>query len=80
MQIRQSRDRHSQPTHLHGGAGSSIEHPCRHDRDDARSYLDMKDLTARPLLTVVPPKTAPAHWMPPIADDNLIPDMGRMTP
>ena len=54
MQIRQSRDRHSRPTHLHGGAGSSIEHPCRHDRDDARSDLDMKDLTARPLLTVVP--------------------------
>ena len=39
----------------------------------------MDDLTVRPPLTVVPSQSPPVQRMPPIADDHIVPDMGRMT-
>ena len=40
----------------------------------------MSDLTVSSLLAVMPPQSSSVERMPPIADDDLIPDMGRMTP
>lgn len=80
MQVGQRGDRHPRLSKLHGGAGSSIEHPGRYDCDDTRSNLGVDDLTTRSMLAVVPPHSAPVQRVPPIADDNLIPDMGGMTP
>jgi len=80
MQIRERRNRHPWLSHLHGRAGGSIEHPGDYDRDDTWSDFNMDDLTVSPKLAVKPPKHLPLQRVPPIADDNLIPDMGRMTP
>ena len=40
----------------------------------------MENLTVCPTLAVVPPQKAPIQRMPPIVDDDFIPEMGRMTP
>jgi hypothetical protein len=61
-------------------AGGRIEHPTRHDDDDAGCCLDMDNLTVRPPLAVLPPQTAAMQRVPAIMDDYLSPDMGRMTP
>jgi hypothetical protein len=39
----------------------------------------MGDLAAGPPLAVVPPQPPPVQRMPAVVDDDLRPDMGRMT-
>jgi hypothetical protein len=38
----------------------------------------MRDVPAGPTFAVLQPDRASAERMPPIVDDDLIPDMGRM--
>lgn len=61
-------------------AGHRIEHPTRHDGDDARRDFDVDDFAVRPPLAVLPPQSAAMQRMPAIVDDHLSPDMGRMSP
>ena len=75
-----SEDERIRLAHPHGGAGGRVDHPRRHDRDDAGSYLNMDDLTVSALLAVMLTQSSSVQRMPPIANDNLIPDMGRMIP
>jgi hypothetical protein len=42
--------------------------------------FDVNDLTNCPSLTVMTPDTTPIKWMPPVMDDDFLPDMGIMTP
>jgi hypothetical protein len=75
MQRRQGRARRAD---LHTDAGWRVEHPFGHHRHDAGQHLDM-DEPAR--LTVVGPLDTDAtaeQRMPPIMDDSVLPDMGRM--
>jgi hypothetical protein len=80
MEVGQRRDGHPRRAEPQPSAGGRIEHPVRHDGDDARSDFDMDDLAVRPPLAVVPPQAAAIQRMPAIVDDHLTPDMGRMTP
>lgn len=40
----------------------------------------MDHFTICPLLTVVPTDMTPIKRMPPVVDNDFLPDMGRMTP
>jgi hypothetical protein len=60
-------------------ASDRIQHPRRHDRDHTWRALEMDDFTISPPLTVVPTDTAPMKRMPLIVDNDILPDMGRMT-
>jgi hypothetical protein len=55
MQLGQRRHGYSRCTEPEARAGGGIEHPARHNSDNARSSLDVDDLAVRPPLTVVPP-------------------------
>jgi hypothetical protein len=79
VQVEQGGGRRPWGAHLHGRAGRGVEHPARHHRDDAGRCLDMDDRAAGPLLAVVPPQPPPVQRMPAVVDDDLRPDMGRMT-
>ncbi len=39
----------------------------------------MDHVAASAALAVVPAQSAPVQWVPPVVDDDLLPDMGRMT-
>ena len=79
VQISQRRSRDAGRADLHARAGSRVQHPGRDHRDDAGRHLDMDHVTAGAALAVVPTKPAPAERMPPVVNDDLLPDMGRMT-
>ncbi len=80
MQVDQAGDGHPRSAETQSGAGGRIEHPGRHHGDDARHSFDMKDLTTRTPLAIVPTQPPTMQRMPAIVDDHLITDMGRMTP
>lgn len=80
MQVGQRRHSYLGRTELELRAGTGIEHPSRHDRDDARSNLDVNHLAVRPPLAVLPPQTPAVQRVPAIMNDHLSPDMGRMDP
>lgn len=80
MQVGQRRDGHLWCAERQAGAGGRIKHPARDHGDDPRSDFDVNDLAVRPPLAVVPSQAAAVQRMPAVVDDNLSPDMGRMTP
>jgi hypothetical protein len=79
MQLDQRRYRRTWCAERHSGAHGRIQHPCRHDDDHAGSHLDVNDLAAGAPLNILPAKTTPVECVPPIADFDFLPDMGRMT-
>jgi hypothetical protein len=79
MQVGQRGDRHPRLAHLHGRASGNVEHPRRDDCNDPWRYLNMDDLAVASLLAVLPPQSSSVQWVPSIADNDFIPDMGRMT-
>ena len=80
MEVGQGGDGHPWRAEPQARAGRWIEHPPRHDGDDARCDFDVRDLAVRPPLAVLPPRSAAVQRMPAIVDDHLSPDMGRMSP
>ena len=63
----------------HAGADDRIEHPGR-DRDHrAGGRLNMDELTGPAPLAVERMNAASEEWVPTIVDDDIPPDMGRMT-
>jgi hypothetical protein len=80
MQVDQRRHRHARRASGHSGTGDRIQHPGRHDQDNARLHLDMNKLAGNALFTVVPPNPTPMERVPAVVDLDLRPDMGRMTP
>lgn len=79
MQFSQGRDRHPRRPQLHPGTSGGIEHPCRHDKDNAGRYLDVDNLAAGAPLGILTSNPAPIQRMPAVLDLNFLPDMGRMT-
>jgi len=79
MQLGQRRDGHARRADLHARAGDRVQHPGGDHHDDARRHLDMNHVAASASLTVVPAQPASAQRMPSIVNDDLLPDMGRMT-
>ena len=80
MQVGQRRDCRPRRAEPQPRAGGRIEHPARDHGDDARSDFDVGDLAVRPPLAVVPPQAAAVQRVPAVMDDDLSPDMGRMSP
>jgi hypothetical protein len=78
--VQETHDSYLGRTELELRAGTGIEHPSRHDRDNARSNLDVNHLAVRPPLAVLPPQTPAVQRMPAVVNDHLSPDMGRMDP
>jgi hypothetical protein len=61
------------------GTIDRVELPCRHDRDSARRQLDMDERACCALLAQNATCTPPKQRMPRVVDNNILPDMGRMT-
>ncbi len=80
VQLAQCLRRRSWRPQFHRRTRCRVEHPCRHDDDDAKRHFDMNHLTGSPLLAVLTPHSPPEQRMPPVENLNLLPDMGRMTP
>ena len=80
VQINQSRRCNARGAGLHPGAGDRVQHPSRDDGNDTGRCLDVNYVTNGPSLTVMTPDTTSIQWMPPVMDDDFLPDMGRMTP
>ena len=64
---------------LHARTGDRVQHPGRHHHDSARRYFDMNHPITGPALTVVTAQPAPVKRVPSAVDDDILPDMGRMT-
>jgi hypothetical protein len=57
----------------------AIQHPSRNYDDFAGAHHNVCDSAVRPLLGILAPNRALEIGMPPIPDDNVVPDMGRMS-
>ena len=79
VQVNESGQRYTWRAELHAKAGNGIQHPSRDHGDDAGRHFEMSDFTIASLLTVFAAHAAAMKGMPPVADDHLFPDMGRMT-
>ena len=79
MQFRQGRHTGARITELHARADSGIEHPGGYDNDYARGDLNVDNLAAGALLSVLLSKTAAVERVPPVVDLHFWPDMRRMT-
>ncbi|MGB8436912.1 MAG: hypothetical protein WCE38_21920, partial [Burkholderiales bacterium] len=79
MQLDQRRYGNPWPAEPHPGAGGRIQHPCRHNDDNAGRDLDVNDITAGPPLGILAPYTAPIECVPAVKHFDFLPDMGRIT-
>jgi hypothetical protein len=79
VQLRERRHRHSRRSELHDRARGGVEHPRRHDDDDAGRRLDMDYLAVGSMLAVLAPNATPVQRMPAVEDLNFLRDMRRMT-
>lgn len=79
MQFSQGRDRHPRRPQPHPGASGGIEHPCRHDKNDAGRHLDVNHFAAGTPLDILSSNPASIQRVPAVMNLNLLPDMGRMT-
>ena len=80
MQVGQRRHGYPRCAEPELRARTGIEHPSRHDSDDARSNLDVDHLAVRPPLAVLLPQTSAVQRVPAVVNNHLSPDMGRMNP
>jgi hypothetical protein len=80
MQVVQRGQRDPWHAHGHASAGNWIQHPSRHDRNQARCRLDVDELTGGTLLAVMSADVLSIEGMPAIVDNDIRLDMGRMTP
>jgi hypothetical protein len=79
MQLGQRPYRYARCADLHSGAGDRIQHPARHDGDDAGARLDVDILVTATLLAVMQADATPMERVPAIVNFDFLPDMGRMT-
>ena len=80
MQITERRKSDLRDADLHGGATDRVELPCHQFCDDTGLELYMCNLSGRALLRQNTPHLPTVVRMPAIMDDDILPDMGRMTP
>jgi hypothetical protein len=79
VQLGERRHRRSRCTEFHGRACGGIEHPYRHDDDDAGRCLDVNDFAVGSLFAVLAPYATPVQRVPAVEDLNFLRDMRRMT-
>jgi len=78
MNLGERMDGDTRLTDFHAGAGDRIQHPRRHDRDDAGRDLNGCEPAIAALLKSVQPQPLAGERMPAIMDNNILADMGRM--
>ena len=78
LKFLQGRQPYAWFTQSHARANGCVQHPSRHDRDDTGGQFYVDDGAASALLTIETPNLAAIHGMPPVLDDDFLPDMGRM--
>jgi hypothetical protein len=79
MQFDERVHRHPAGADLHACARDRIEHPRRHNCDDAGLGFDLREPPGETLLAAAEANATPVEGMPAIMDHNFLPDMGRMT-
>ena len=79
MQVGQRRNRSAGRADLHASTGDQVQHPGGHHHDNARRHSDMNHTMTGPALTGVTVQPTPVKRVPPVMDDDLLPDVGRMT-
>jgi hypothetical protein len=79
MQFGERVRRYPADADLHACARDRIEHPRRHNRDDAGLRFDLHEPPGDTLLTAAEANATPVEGMPAIMDHDFLPDMGRMT-
>src|SRR3954454_7674703 len=79
MQFDERVHRYPADADLHACARDRIEHPRRHNRDDAGLRFDLHEPPGATLLTAAEANAMPKEGMPAIMDHDFLPDMGRMT-
>jgi hypothetical protein len=79
MQFDERVYRYPAQANLHACARDRIEHPRRHDRDDAGLRFDLHEPPGATLLDAAEANATPVEGMPAIMDYDFLPDMGRMT-
>ncbi len=78
VKVRQRRDGDPWRADLHLRAGNCVQHPGRDHRHHTGRYFDIDHVTAGAAFATLPAQLAPIQRMPPIMDNDLLPDMGRM--
>src|SRR3954470_9297124 len=79
MQFDERVHRYPADADFHAGARDRIEHPRRHNRDDAGLRFDLHEPPGDTLLTAAEANAMPVEGMQAIMDHDVLPDMGRMT-
>ena len=79
MQFDERVHRYPAGADLHACARDRIEHPRRHNRDDAGLRFDLHEPPGDTLLAAAEANATPVEGMPAIMDHDFLPDMGRMT-
>jgi hypothetical protein len=60
-------------------ADLAVQHPCRDDDDFAQTHDNVGGPPGCPILHILALHRAPEIWVPPVPDDDVLPDMGRMS-
>jgi hypothetical protein len=63
---------------VHADTRGRIEHPGRHDGDDAGLHLDMHEASRLTAVGALDPHPATEESVPAVMNDAKLPDMGRM--
>lgn len=79
MQFDERGRRYPADADLHACARDRIEHPRRHNRDDAGLRFDLHEPPRATLLAAAEANATPVEGMPAIMDHDFLPEMGRMT-
>jgi hypothetical protein len=79
MQFDERGRRYPADADLHACARDRIEHPRRHNRDDAGLRFDLHEPPRATLLAAAEANATPEEGMPAIMDHDFLPEMGRMT-
>lgn len=79
VKISQRIDGHPRAAQAERFANVAIQHPCGNDNDFAMAHDNVRDSAVRPLLGILASKGPLEIRMPSIPNDNLAPDMGRMS-
>ena len=79
MKLDKSRNRNARRTEVHARTGHGVQHPRRDSDDDARRRLHMDKTSCPSVFAVVPAQATTKERVPAIVDDDILPDMGRMS-
>jgi hypothetical protein len=78
IEIAECRDGCAWRSDLHGGASRGVEHPFGHNRENARQHLDVHKPTGPAAINPLNPDAPSKQRVPPVVDNRILPDMGRM--